>query len=612
MFERNIPKSSLPLLPTSGQADNSLLAIDVSDTSDQKGVALEIGKYYAIYISFPGDSTTTDILRVYRSFDSATPSNTMLSSNPLDPTDYSLNTTLSAWFFNNETRQFEQGLRDAQGTLIPYTVYHSIWTAAVKIQPGTAYIKGNYVVGSDTVESNGLPVVVVENEHRFLSVLSDGTLNHVLISYTQEGVNSILQPRTGTPVFEFMNDTSDAVVISDTAFAEIKKNALTGEIEPVLNREYPLVFEYPKDSGKLYYELARVADRNTVSLNRTIAIDVSSVSNLIYRDWRFPNNTIPSARATQISTQYPDDIVVYVDNLPAYVPRTLELEITRSVAPGDTAIYARPVGTEDTMEAGNTILTGDYAGELPTITFELGEIVTYNEKDLDGYGQEIQLKGIPATGDNSIKIRYEVGTKIIVQKADEFSTDDTIPAYEIIENVELLMRMTAQNTRAFSMNSVREVTTGTVNPVTGQPNKYRSYAVILTSTATGITPNSNINTFIFNQSELTPNTFYNFVATSNAGKRIFYQDYDRPVFALDTEKQEVEYVREKSFSFTLTAGQRIVTIPQNLVLGVNTGATDEYDSRFDVNGDGSIDEKELIGFQATYGKALGDVGYDAR
>lgn len=618
LFERVIPRVDLPQPPAEGEADNSLLCVDMSSATSQKGVQLQEGWYYAVHVSFPGESTTEDLIRIYRTFNPATSSNTLLHANILDSTDRSLNSTLSTWFFNNDTKQYEQGLRDQNGNLIQHTVFHTVWTAAVKVNQGVAYIKGNYEIGSETVTNNGLPIVVAEDEHRFKSVLSDGTLNHVMIRYTQEGVDSIVQPRTGTPVFEHLEDKSEVIVISDPAFEEAKLNSITGEVDPETNREYPQVFEYPRASGKYYFELARVSDRNTFSLNRAVDIDVSTVTNLVYKDWRFPNNTIASARAEQIASQHPNDLVFYVDNVPVYIPRTIELELSRPVAPGDTAIYLFPSGTQDAAIVGEQILSGAYGGELPIATFEFGEITTYTsvagigDTNNDGYGDEIKLFGIPSTGENSIKIHYEVGTKVIVQRTEDLQLSTTTPSYETVRTVDLILKIAIDNEKTFTMNAVREVTTGVINNVTGQPNRYASYAVILTTDAANITPNTNVNTYILNQAEFTPNTFYNFMATTGAGSKIFYQDYDRPVFIFNDDAQEKRYVREEKFTFDLTAGQRIVTVPENLVLGVNTGATTLYDSKYDVNQDGSIDEKELIAFEATYGKALGDAGYDAR
>ena len=603
LFERVIPKSELPLV--SDTEDNSLLSVDVSDTSGQKGVELVEGKYYALYIGFPADSITTDILRTYRSFNTATTSNTNLHSNILDSTDTSMNQTLSTWFYNNDAQQFEQGIRTEGGTLEPYTVYHTIWTSAVKVNEGTGYI------------DDGKPIIVNDADHRFISILSDGTANHVMIKYTQDAIGQIVQPRTGVQVSEFLEDSSTVVALSQPSFKEIQNEALDGVVDPTTNKEYPLMFEYPKDSGDYYFELARVTDKNTVSLNRTVAIDLSEVTNLVYKDWRFPNNSIASARANQIAQQNPNDLVFYIDNVPVNIPRTIEVELARAVSPGDTAIYVYPTGEYEPLLLGDAILHRT-ATNAPTATFEYGEITTYtnvasvNDADNDGYGDETKLYGIPTTGDNAIKIYYEKGTRIIVQRSEELE-ENTTPSHDEIDNVTLQMKMNANNLREFQMNSVREVTIGRdINPTTGEEDVVRSYAVILTADQADISPNANVNTFVFDKEQLTPNTFYNFVAFTNTAKKIYYQDYDRPAFTFTSEDRTEQNIREKRFLFDMAAGQRIVTLPENLILGVNSGAMTEYEPRFDVNGDGSIDEKEIIGLEATFGKYLGQDGFDER
>jgi len=536
LFERVIPKSELPLV--SDTEDNSLLSVDVSDTSGQKGVELVEGKYYALYIGFPADSITTDILRTYRSFNTATTSNTNLHSNILDSTDTSMNQTLSTWFYNNDAQQFEQGIRTEGGTLEPYTVYHTIWTSAVKVNEGTGYI------------DDGKPIIVNDADHRFISILSDGTANHVMIKYTQDAIGQIVQPRTGVQVSEFLEDSSTVVALSQPSFKEIQNEALDGVVDPTTNKEYPLMFEYPKDSGDYYFELARVTDKNTVSLNRTVAIDLSEVTNLVYKDWRFPNNSIASARANQIAQQNPNDLVFYIDNVPVNIPRTIEVELARAVSPGDTAIYVYPTGEYEPLLLGDAILHRT-ATNAPTATFEYGEITTYtnvasvNDADNDGYGDETKLYGIPTTGDNAIKIYYEKGTRIIVQRSEELE-ENTTPSHDEIDNVTLQMKMNANNLREFQMNSVREVTIGRdINPTTGEEDVVRSYAVILTADQADISPNANVNTFVFDKEQLTPNTFYNFVAFTNTAKKIYYQDYDRPAFTFTSEDRTEQNIREK-------------------------------------------------------------------
>ena len=603
LFERVIPKSELPLL--SDTEDNSLLTIDVSDTSDQKGVVLEKDKYYALYLGFPADSITTDILRTYRSFNTAITSNTNLHSNILDSTDTSLNHTLSTWFYNNDAQQFEQGIRTEGGTLQPYTIFHTIWTSAVKVNQGTAYI------------DDGKPIIVSDDDHRFVSILSDGTANHVLIKYTQDAIGEVVQPRTGVQISEFLEDSSTVVAISDASFQEIKNEALDGVVDPATNKEYPLMFEYPKDSGVFYFELARVTDKNTVSLNRSISIDLSDVTNLVYKDWRFPSNSIPSARANQIASQNPNDLVFYVDNVPVNIPRTIEVELSRDVSPGDSAIYVYPTGEFEPLLLGDAILHRT-ATNAPTATFEFGEITTYtniasvNDSDNDGYGDETKIYGIPATGDNAILIYYTKGTRVIVQRSEELE-ENTTPSHDEINNVTLQMKMNENNTREFQMNSVREVTVGRdIDPNTGQEDVVRSFAVILTADEADISPNANVNTFVFDKEQLTPNTFYNFMAFTNTAKKIYYQDYDRPAFTFTSEDRTQQNIRERRFTFDMAVGQRIITLPENLILGVNSGAMTEYEPRFDVNEDGSIDEKEIIGLEATFGKYLGQDGFDAR
>ena len=111
----------------------------------------------------------------------------------------------------------------------------------------------------------------------------------------------------------------------------------------------------------------------------------------------------------------------------------------------------------------------------------------------------------------------------------------------------------AVNTRKFEM-SLHSST-----PTTPPFNNY--YVAITESEST------NIDSFTFDISEFTPNTFYNYVALTERGRQIFIQDYNVQVRTPNPQSGLLQDVRERTFDVNLNAGDLTIAINEDLKLG---------------------------------------------
>ena len=127
------------------------------------------------------------------------------------------------------------------------------------------------------------------------------------------------------------------------------------------------------------------------------------------------------------------------------------------------------------------------------------------------------------------------------------------PINDAIVSVFVVIQPTVENTRRFEMGFISG--SGT----------FRNYAAVLSQDVAGITDTF---TFNLNQDEITPNTFYNFVAITENGHSIFIQDYDREIIGSDPLTEEPVLIRTEMFPIICERLEQDVRIVDYLSLSL--------------------------------------------
>lgn len=112
------------------------------------------------------------------------------------------------------------------------------------------------------------------------------------------------------------------------------------------------------------------------------------------------------------------------------------------------------------------------------------------------------------------------------------------------------------NTRRFEM---------ALNTSTSTTPPFNSYFVTITDPEGELIPG--LANFAFDQTELTPNTFYNYVAETERGRFIFIQDYNTQVRTPHPSTGILSLTRERMFEVNLNAGVLTAVINEDLHLG---------------------------------------------
>lgn len=270
IFSALIPENELPT-----EGSDGLLVIDTSGENTNTGITLVQGNYYALFISFTSESSSTDQLRLFHS----NSENTISDEN------------LHAWFFVDG--KFQQGLFNEEAILQKFVLYHKIYTDAVKVNSGRAY-------------KNGKPILVSEDEHRFLSLvdrnppeqLSEHS-NFVAIRYKQQFGDPEQHPRTKNNVNTTAADITEVKVFTKAEW-DIEK-AKTFD-----DREWLL--------------LAKVIDRNIIPIESVEAFSLTGITNLAYHNWLNPRFTTPSTEALNVKASRPNDLIFFLESVPAEIP----------------------------------------------------------------------------------------------------------------------------------------------------------------------------------------------------------------------------------------------------------------------------------------------------
>jgi len=138
-----------------------------------------------------------------------------------------------------------------------------------------------------------------------------------------------------------------------------------------------------------------------------------------------------------------------------------------------------------------------------------------------------------------------------IQKVDE--SGELIN--DAVVSVFVVIQPTLENTRRFEMGVVSGSST------------FRNYAAVLSGE---IAVSGDSYTFNLNQDEITPNTFYNFIAITENGRSVFIQDYDREIIGEDPNTGEDTLVRTELFEVHSRQGDHTIIIDRDLQLSTPT------------------------------------------
>jgi len=148
---------------------------------------------------------------------------------------------------------------------------------------------------------------------------------------------------------------------------------------------------------------------------------------------------------------------------------------------------------------------------------------------------------VPLIDDNGNQVFDELGRAIVDNVAHVFLT---------------LYLDGGVNTRKFEM---------ALNSSTSTTPPFNSYFVTITDPDSELIPS--LANFAFDVNELTPNTFYNFVAITERGRSIFLQDFNVQIRTPDPNTGILSLTRSRIFNTRLNAGSLTAIINEDLKLG---------------------------------------------
>lgn len=158
---------------------------------------------------------------------------------------------------------------------------------------------------------------------------------------------------------------------------------------------------------------------------------------------------------------------------------------------------------------------------------------------------------------------------------------------ESISSVYVIIYSTTENAKELEMSVVSETDT--------QP-AFRNYACTITgSQAT----DTSLYSYYYDVHELTPNTFYNFVAYTDRGTAIFIQDYNIQIKTIDSTTNVTSLTRRRQYEVFLNAGAHTVTINEDLKLGVDSTNLSEEIISYEYKGQRTDSTSDT---PATYGE----------
>jgi len=138
------------------------------------------------------------------------------------------------------------------------------------------------------------------------------------------------------------------------------------------------------------------------------------------------------------------------------------------------------------------------------------------------------------------------------QVFDEFGR----PIVDHVTQVFLILYLDSGiNTRKFEMALYSSTTT---------TPPFNSYFATITDPEGGLIPG--LANFVFDKSELTPNTFYNYMIITERGRSIFIQDYNTQIRTPDPTTGIPSLTRERQFEVVLNAGTLTAVINEDLHL----------------------------------------------
>lgn len=131
------------------------------------------------------------------------------------------------------------------------------------------------------------------------------------------------------------------------------------------------------------------------------------------------------------------------------------------------------------------------------------------------------------------------------------------PLVDTVQRMFLLLYLDGgQNTRKIEM---------ALHNSTSTSPSFNNYFVTITDPDGDLIPG--LANFEFDSDEITPNTFYNFVALTTRGRSIFIQDYNKQIRTPDPNTGLLSLTRERQFETRLNAGVISIVINEDLKLG---------------------------------------------
>lgn len=251
--------------------DHDPLVLDFSGNNDRAGISLDVGKYYAILIEFTREIASKDELRIFHSNREQTER---------------IEEQYHSWIFFGT--RFQQGLFTEQAAFESFTIYHKIYTAAVSVSPGVAFVNGK-PIRNDEVQ-------------RYIGLIDRGENsppNYVVALWREEVAATEAAARTGNLSVSRLRDTLEVRMLSAIQYAELLRR-----------------------TDEIYATLAVVRDRNVQAFRVREDYQLPDKANLAYHDWLVPTNQQPSIAALTVLQQRPADFVFIADNVPFEIPLT--------------------------------------------------------------------------------------------------------------------------------------------------------------------------------------------------------------------------------------------------------------------------------------------------
>lgn len=275
LSEVQFAQSELPALDSS-----DYLVLDFSHENSGQGLATVKDLYYALEIQFRRPINSTSGIRLFH--------------NPLNETS-ALDQDLLSFIYTNG--KFAQTFVDANSFQQSLMFYHKVYTSAIKVLQGEAFINGQRAL----VEADQFNLLEIP-DRRDVDQYGNLVFNYVVLTYV-----------------DVYTDPEQIKGTKNTADTRIKDSS---KVQVLTQPQWESLLADQSSVNK-YLLLAVVCDSNVVSLysQQTFTVPTNS-TNLAFHDWLNPNNITPSSEASLVQASRPEDFIFFVANVPSKVPLT--------------------------------------------------------------------------------------------------------------------------------------------------------------------------------------------------------------------------------------------------------------------------------------------------